>query len=276
VVDEFTSTVDRVVARAVAVAVARAARQRRLPFVAVTCHRDVLPWLTPDWVLDMDQRRFLHPGPRHRPPILLRVYPGSLAAWPLFARHHYLTAAISPRCTVFLGTVAFGDDPDAEERLAAFFAILPAAGKRGWWRGHRTVVLPDFQGLGIGNTLIERVAEWLWRTRRERFRATTAAPAIVAHRRRHPERWRLVHAPSQWGPSASGRMTITSAGRLTTSWEYIPEDLRSRAPSPAPAEPRWIDHPELPPEVGRQILRSRGTPALHDPGPATPQAEVGV
>ena len=54
VFDEFTSVVDRTVARIGAAAVAKAVR--RMPekqFVAVTCHYDVAEWLEADWVLDM-------------------------------------------------------------------------------------------------------------------------------------------------------------------------------------------------------------------------------
>jgi hypothetical protein len=50
------------------------------------------------------------------------------------------------------------------------------------------------QGLGIGNRIIELVAEQLGRTERKRFRATTSAPGIVAHRLRHPGKWRLALA----------------------------------------------------------------------------------
>lgn len=54
--DEFTSVVDRTVAKIGSLAVAKAVRRGAGPakrFVAVTCHYDVLPWLEPDWVLDM-------------------------------------------------------------------------------------------------------------------------------------------------------------------------------------------------------------------------------
>lgn len=226
VFDEFTSVVDRSVARAAAVAVSKFVRRRAgARFVAVTCHYDVLPWLEPDWVLDLasdpptfDRRRL------RRPPIRLDVYPGDLSAWPLFREHHYLTCAISRNARVFLAWASFSDE---ESPLVGFFSILPAAGMRGWWRGHRTVVLPDYQGMGIGNRMIEIVAEQLWQRERKRFRATTSAPGIIHHRRRHPEMWRLVSGPEIKSPvGPTGRGTISSAGRLTTTWEYIPEDFR--------------------------------------------------
>lgn len=54
-IDEYTSVVDRNVARAASAAVRRWSERsgvRRMVFS--TCHRDVLPWLRPDWVIDTD------------------------------------------------------------------------------------------------------------------------------------------------------------------------------------------------------------------------------
>jgi len=55
VFDEFTSVVDRAVAKIASAAIARAIRRGAIPvrFIAVTCHYDVVRWLEPDWVLDM-------------------------------------------------------------------------------------------------------------------------------------------------------------------------------------------------------------------------------
>src|SRR3954469_4302439 len=55
VFDEFTSVVDRTVAKVCSAAIAKGIRRGRIPcrFVAVTCHYDVADWLEPDWVVDM-------------------------------------------------------------------------------------------------------------------------------------------------------------------------------------------------------------------------------
>lgn len=230
VFDEFTSTVDRTVAKAVCVATHKHVKRTGGKFVAVTCHKDVLPWLQPDWYWDTDSQSFHWGSVQPRPEIRLRIREGSRQAWTLFRGHHYMTGSLSGSCRVFLCYVTL----DGEERLAGFFSILPVTGKKGWWRGHRTVVLPDFQGLGIGNRMIETVAEQLWVRERKRFRAVTSAPALVQHRRRHPDMWRLASKPKMVEPT-SKTSTIkattklkTSAGRLTTSWVYMPEEMRRR------------------------------------------------
>lgn len=58
VYDEFTSVVDRQVAKVISHSIAKAFRKTKKQFVAVTCHHDVEDWLEPDWVLDMDLKEF--------------------------------------------------------------------------------------------------------------------------------------------------------------------------------------------------------------------------
>lgn len=58
VFDEFTSVVDRDVARVASMAVAKSVRKHKRQFVAVSCHADILPYLDPDWVLDTNTMEF--------------------------------------------------------------------------------------------------------------------------------------------------------------------------------------------------------------------------
>ena len=85
--DEFTSVVDRNVARVGSAAIAKAMSSGLIAgrFVAVTCHYDVTEWLQPDWVIDMAtgsfQRRCLR-----RPPIELAIFRCRSSAWQMFVR----------------------------------------------------------------------------------------------------------------------------------------------------------------------------------------------
>ena len=59
VFDEFTSVVDREVAKITSYAISKAIRrQKDKKFVAVTCHYDVVDWLDPDWVFCTDTMEF--------------------------------------------------------------------------------------------------------------------------------------------------------------------------------------------------------------------------
>lgn len=57
VFDEFTSVVDRNVAKTCSVAISKAVHKLNKQFVAVSCHYDILDWLQPDWVFDTDQMK---------------------------------------------------------------------------------------------------------------------------------------------------------------------------------------------------------------------------
>lgn len=52
VFDEFTSTVDRNVAKFACATIKKTIRKTGKQFVAVSCHEDFLDWLEPDWVFD--------------------------------------------------------------------------------------------------------------------------------------------------------------------------------------------------------------------------------
>jgi len=55
VIDEFTSVVDRNVAKAASVSLSRHIKDNDIENVVLsTCHRDILGWLEPDWVIDTD------------------------------------------------------------------------------------------------------------------------------------------------------------------------------------------------------------------------------
>jgi ABC-type ATPase involved in cell division len=62
VIDEFTSVVDRNVAKAASISLSRYVKNNDIDnIVLATCHRDILEWLEPDWVIDTDTGEF-HQG----------------------------------------------------------------------------------------------------------------------------------------------------------------------------------------------------------------------
>lgn len=151
--DEFSSVVDRQVARIGSFAVSKAIRKGIVTsrFVAVTCHYDILPWLSPDWVLDTSDWTLCRRRLR-RPQIHLAICRCLPDAWVLFKRHHYLSAEMCHRAArCFLGIV--NDQP------VAFASIMPCPGLAGASRISRIVVLPDWQGVGIGRAFCRALGE---------------------------------------------------------------------------------------------------------------------
>ncbi|MBE6145048.1 MAG: ATP-binding cassette domain-containing protein [Firmicutes bacterium] len=58
VFDEFTSVVNREVAKTSSYAISKAVRKQNKKFIAVACHKDIIDWLEPDWIYDTDEKRF--------------------------------------------------------------------------------------------------------------------------------------------------------------------------------------------------------------------------
>ncbi|MGC4005042.1 MAG: GNAT family N-acetyltransferase [Pirellulales bacterium] len=215
VFDEFTSVVDRDVARCVSAAVAKSLRADHVPgrFVAVSCHTDVIDWLAPDWVLDMSDRTFARRSLR-RPDVRLAIGRCDRAAWDVFKRHHYLSASLNPAARCYTA--------EWHGRAVGFLAALPAIGRRGYWRITRLVVPPDFQGLGIGLALAEAVGE-LYRAEGLRIGITAAHPSVLAHCARSP-RWRAAQCANAARPAQNVSAATTAAPpaarrRRTSMWE---------------------------------------------------------
>ena len=215
VFDEYTSVVDRTVARIGSAALEKVIRRRKLQFVAVTCHEDVEAWLNPSWVYRPAENAFQWRLLQRRPAVELAIVRCKAAAWELFAPHHYLSGALLASATCFLAT--WDGAPVAFSAWVPFFGAGPP--KR---REHRTVVLPDFQGIGIGNALSATIAA-LWTALGYRATSTTTHPAMIQARRRSPL-WRMTRAPSL----AGGGDVLRHAGtRLTAGFEYVGPPLKT-------------------------------------------------
>jgi ABC-type dipeptide/oligopeptide/nickel transport system ATPase subunit len=55
VFDEFTSVVDRQVAKTACMAINKAIKNTNKKFIAISCHKDIIEWLQPDWLYDTDR-----------------------------------------------------------------------------------------------------------------------------------------------------------------------------------------------------------------------------
>jgi GNAT superfamily N-acetyltransferase len=247
VFDEFTSVVDRTVAQVGSAAIAKSLRGNfglrisdcglkyedsprsgssnpqsaiRNPqstrFIAVTCHYDVVPWLAPDWVVDMSDCTLTRRRLR-RPDVELEVFRCRRRVWELFRRHHYLSGALPPAAECYAALW--------RGRPVAFAALVSQYGRQRTKRISRLVTLPDFQGIGIGMRLAEAVAE-LRQTDGYKVTLTASHPAVIRHCARSPL-WRTTGIAkagrrAAWPNSAGSREPTarSSAGRAVVSFEY--------------------------------------------------------
>lgn len=218
VVDEFTSVVDRTVAQIGSAAIQKTVRRRGQQFIAVSCHYDIIDWLEPDWVYqphtnELYTGRYLH----RRPDIELTVKRVHHSAWRLFRKHHYLDTKLNTSARCF---VAFLDDTPV-----AFTAVLhfPHPQDRRIKREHRTVCLPDFQGVGIGNAMSDYVAS-MCKAVGYRYMSQTSHPAMIGSRNKS-KNWKMTRKPSRISSAhsaTSGRRSWrVQTQRNTASFEYV-------------------------------------------------------
>lgn len=201
-VDEFTSALDRKVARIAAHAFGKAWRRRGGRFVAATCHHDVTDWLLPDWVLDTASWKFARRRLRRRPPIELEIRECNWSMWKVFEPHHYLKLPPMACATCFVGYVA--GEPVCHVGIATTTGVKSA-------RMCRLVVMPEWQGAGVGMRFLNHLAERYYRGRNRYGKRLTSLihtshPGLAAALRRDG-RW-ILHSARLLGEKsdlASGR-----------------------------------------------------------------------
>ncbi len=195
VVDEFTSVVDRQIAKIGALAFSKAWRRTGGQVVLLSCHYDILDWLQPDWVYDTATAKFHGRWLQQRPRFELDIWQTDWRYWPLFEPHHYLKVPrmIASRC--YVGTV---DD----EPVCHLAVGTKNVGRKGVEaRACRLVVMPEWQGAGVGLRFLNQICQWQLEghesARLPGRRLTTifhtSHPGLCAALRRSPQ-WRQVSA----------------------------------------------------------------------------------
>jgi GNAT superfamily N-acetyltransferase len=151
-VDEYTSVVDRDVAKAMSFALQKYIRRENKRIILASCHYDILEWLMPDWTCSpqkggvLERHEYLRRG---RPQIKLQVSRVEYDTWNLFKKHHYLTEDVNKSCKFLLF--------EWDSRPIGIVAIInqPRKGCSNGFAISRVVVLPDFQGMGLGVKISE-------------------------------------------------------------------------------------------------------------------------
>lgn len=226
VFDEFTSVVDRNVAKIGSLAMQKAIRRGGQKFIAVTCHTDVEEWLMPDWVFDTDTMTFsvkdLAEQKKNRPAIRLDIYETKRKReyWEVFRKYHYLNHGLNVAARVFVGY--------ANGQLAAFCAVLPQPHpvRKHIWRTHRTVTLPDFQGVGIASAMRHCIAD-AFLAEGTTICSVTSNRSMIASMRKSPL-WKCVSVGRKQTRAGAISLPHQSGNRITASFEYVGQRAEGR------------------------------------------------
>jgi len=211
VVDEFTSVVDRQIAKIGALAFSKAWRRTGGRVVLLSCHYDILDWLQPDWVYDTATAKFHGRWLHQRPRFALDIWQTDWRYWPLFEPHHYLKVPRMIAAKCYVGTVD-------EEPVCHLAMGTKNVGRKGVEaRACRLVVMPEWQGAGVGLRFLDQVCQWQLdgheSSRLPGRRLTTifhtSHPGLCAALRRN-RKWRQVSATLH---GANKRRSVASMRR---------------------------------------------------------------
>jgi ABC-type lipoprotein export system ATPase subunit len=208
VVDEFSSVVDRQIARIGAGAFAKAWRRTTGKVVLLSCHYDILDWLQPDWIYDTASGQFEWGWHRPRPRIELEIREAKLRDYAFFEPHHYLKLPPMIASTPYVAWV--GNEPVAHVAFSTRPGLVEA-------RACRLVVMPEWQGAGVGMHFLNALCErWLQGHNRYGLRLRTlfhtSHPGLAAALRRDPH-WTQVSGELIGGNKGRSQLSIINSNR---------------------------------------------------------------
>tara|TARA_R110000796_G_scaffold227084_1_gene343662 strand:- start:282 stop:1358 length:1077 start_codon:yes stop_codon:yes gene_type:complete len=218
VFDEFTSVVDRNVAKIGSFAIQKAIRKSDKRFIAVGCHYDVEDWLMPDWVFNTDTMSFhsFEGQKKNRPKINFKIHEASnKSIWQMFSKHHYLSHTHNNAARVFIATI--------NDEIAGFLSVLhlPHPRAKNIKKVHRLVILPDYQGAGFGIKFLEKIGN-IYKKDKFRYTIVTSAPSLI-YALKKSKKWVCKHYGRMIAKSGiihgSSDKNQTSKNRITASFE---------------------------------------------------------
>jgi GNAT superfamily N-acetyltransferase len=203
IIDEYTSVIDRNVAKAASTSMARYVRKNKIKgIVLATVHRDILEFLEPDWVIDTDRGEWTSGRYLQRPELVLEIRSCSNLLWSYFAKHHYLSESLNKASHNYMALW--------EGQLVGFASVMayPSGTVQNAFREHRLVVHPDYQGFGFGPRISEAVARH-YTENGKRFFSKTSHPRLGEYRDQSPV----------WRPTSKNHMRRTDGKATKSRWE---------------------------------------------------------
>ena len=133
----------------------------------------------------------------------------------MFRNYHYLNGSLPPTARCY--TAVYQDKP------IAFIAVVSIRMRAKYYRVSRLVVLPDYQGIGVGKRLLNFIAELYTSQTKIPFYILTSNPQII---RGDITSWRI----TRFGHASKGKGNTRinneirgslSRKRITVSLRYL-------------------------------------------------------
>ena len=216
VMDEFGSMLDENTAQAISHRLQKFARRENISVVLATNRRSLSTFLRPEWVLDTQACTFTVQPYRNWPQPKLKLIFQFVDSkderselWEMFRRYHYLDHALVGHAKVFRVT--------CNGQLCALQASKRHFNPSNMVHAHRTVVLPQFQGLGIGTVIHDTIGAYVasltrwskegkdgsvkWHKKRGEFSVVTSHTKLAAAHAKDKANWQTKYMNTQHNPN---------------------------------------------------------------------------
>jgi GNAT superfamily N-acetyltransferase len=151
------------------------------------------------------------------PPIELKINRCGSSLWKMFRNYHYLNGTLGAGVRCYAAVY--------QGKPIAFIAVACVRMKAKYYRVSRLVVLPDYQGIGVGKRLLNFIAELYSSQTKMPFYILTSNPQIIKGKMKN---WRI----TRFGHASRGKENTRinyeirnslSRKRITLSLKYVPK-----------------------------------------------------
>lgn len=225
VMDEFTSVVDRTVAKAMSHCVQKYARKFNKRIVLLSCHYDLMDWLNPDWIIDCNSqkfidRRLLCRNFKREETLQFDIRQVDKSTWKYFSKYHYLSDKL-PGGLIFTFGIFHKSNQVGFQCFANY--VPKRKNEKTILHSNRTVIHPDYVGLGLGIKLINETSK-IMANRDYRIMAKfSSIPVFKALIK--DSKWKLLEDRKQIGRMSTGVSMKRQSGFRenvrTFSFEFV-------------------------------------------------------
>jgi energy-coupling factor transporter ATP-binding protein EcfA2 len=226
-IDEWTSVVDRTVAKAMSVCLHKFAKKHNKQIILLSCHYDILEWVKPNWLIDCNKQKYELPKSEdfffnEREKLEFTIKEVGRETWKYFSKYHYLSEQL-PAGKIYLYGIFHEDNQIGFQCFANYTPHKPNTTII--FHSNRTVIHPDYNGLGLGIKLINETSKLLKQKINCRIMAKFSAIPVFKAMKKQPQ-WIFLGEKRLMGKMKKGRNMrrnggFREAGVRTFNFEFI-------------------------------------------------------
>ncbi len=223
VIDEWTSVVDRTVAKVMSSCISKFVQKSERKIILLSCHYDIIEFLNPDWIIDCNKQEFIDRRSvrgdfKREETISFDVRQTDGKEWKYFSKYHYLSDKL-PVGRMYHYGLFHGETQVGYVNFANYVPKRPD--KPIIYHFNRLVIHPDYVGFGLGIKFLNETVKHLKSTLTcDVFGAFSSIPVHKALSK--DKRWQLrdIKRPLQdrGGSSANKNFMRTMVKMYSYRW----------------------------------------------------------